>query len=86
MRSEVVYITANVSETELLDDGVAVGDEMSYGGYINHPLEPGVFHIVGLRGVVAGATTPMYPDSAPSMAISKSIDLFIKSVFVCYST
>ena len=68
---EVVYIAANVSEADLSGGGVAVGDGMVYGGYTNHPLEPGIFHIVGLRGVVAGATTPKYADSAPSTGISK---------------
>ena len=66
-----VYIAANVSETELQGDGIPVGDDKEYGGFRNHALKPGVFYTVGLRGTVAGATTPIYIESTDSNPISE---------------
>ena len=66
-----VYIAANVSEMELQGDGVSVGDGREYGRYTNHPLNPGMFYNVGLRGIVAMATTSIYVESAGSTPISE---------------
>ncbi len=67
-----LYISANISESQLQGDTrFTVGDGLDYGGYINYPLKPGVFYNVGLRGVVSGATTPIFADSSVSPPISK---------------
>ena len=67
-----LYISANISESQLQGDpGFTVGDGSDYGGYLNYPLKPGVYYTVGLRGVVSGATTPIFADSSVSPPFSK---------------
>ncbi len=69
---ETVYIAANITENELRRDSFNVGDGGDYGDYTNHPLEPGVSYNIGVRGVVAGATTPLFDDSPLSPPSSES--------------
>ena len=57
--SESVYIAANITEQDITN-GFVLGDGMEYGGYSNHPLNPGVYYNVGLLGAVDGSETPLF--------------------------
>ena len=54
-----IYIAANVTEKDL-EEGIQLGDEMEYGGFMNYPLNPEAMYNVGLRSTVAGSETGVY--------------------------
>jgi len=80
---ESVYIAANLTEEQLNGD-VKVGDGMDYNGFSNHPLLPGVFYNIGLRGVVPGAQSGTLSMAGLAMPLSELLYSYMYFLFICY--